>query len=107
MIFSHSQFIYSRIVILIIFSHQIKKVVYFTSMFPYVLLFILLIRSLLLPGAYTGIKYLFTPRLDKLLNSEVINIFLILSLTLMAKIYVAIFALLRCEFVPNGLQRRF
>ena len=90
-----------------LFSHQIKKVVYFTSMFPYVLLFILLIRSLLLPGAYTGIKYLFTPRLDKLLNSEVIIIFLTLSLVLMAKIYVAIFALLRGAFVPSGLQRRF
>ena len=56
-------------------------------MFPYVLLFILLIRSLLLPGAYTGIKYLFTPRLDKLLNSEVIIILLALSLILWLEMY--------------------
>ena len=47
------------------------KVVYFTSLFPYVLLVILLVKGLTLDGAWDGIKYLFIPRLDKLANSEV------------------------------------
>jgi solute carrier family 6 GABA transporter-like protein 1 len=47
------------------------KVVYFTSLFPYMLLFILLIKGLTLDGAWDGIKYLFIPRLDKLKNAEV------------------------------------
>lgn len=45
------------------------KVVYFTSMFPYLLLFILLIRGLMLEGAMDGIKYLFIPDLSKLKTS--------------------------------------
>ncbi|CAF1447953.1 unnamed protein product [Adineta steineri] len=45
------------------------KVVYFTSMFPYVLLFILLIRGITLEGAMDGIKYLFIPDLSKLRTS--------------------------------------
>jgi solute carrier family 6 GABA transporter-like protein 1 len=47
------------------------KVVYFTSMFPYLLLFILLIRGLTLEGAMDGIKYLFIPDLSKLKTSAV------------------------------------
>ncbi|CAF1055632.1 unnamed protein product [Brachionus calyciflorus] len=47
------------------------KVVYFTSLFPYILLLILLVKGLTLDGAWDGIKYLFIPRLDKLKNSEV------------------------------------
>ena len=47
------------------------KVVYFTSMFPYVLLLILLVRGLMLEGAMDGIKYLFIPDLSKLKTSAV------------------------------------
>jgi SNF family Na+-dependent transporter len=39
----------------------IFKVVYFTSLFPYVVLFIFLIRGLTLEGAGVGIKRMFKP----------------------------------------------
>lgn len=47
------------------------KVVYFTSMFPYVLLLILLGRGITLDGAWDGIKYLFIPDWTRLQSSEV------------------------------------
>lgn len=47
------------------------KVTWFTSMFPYVLLFILLIRGLTLDGAMDGIVYYLYPRFDKLISSTV------------------------------------
>lgn len=47
------------------------KVVYFTSMFPYVLLVILLIRGISLPGAFIGIRYYLKPDLSKLSDSTV------------------------------------
>lgn len=47
------------------------KVVYFTSMFPYVLLFILLARGLTLDGAWEGIKYLIIPNWSRLTIAEV------------------------------------
>lgn len=47
------------------------KVVYFTSMFPYFLLFILLIRGITLPGAFIGIRYYLKPDLSKLSDSTV------------------------------------
>ncbi|XP_037647257.1 sodium-dependent neutral amino acid transporter B(0)AT2 [Sebastes umbrosus] len=40
------------------------KVMYFSSVFPYVVLFIFLIRGVMLDGAMEGIKYMFYPRLE-------------------------------------------
>ncbi|XP_042281231.1 sodium- and chloride-dependent transporter XTRP3-like isoform X2 [Thunnus maccoyii] len=42
------------------------KVVYFTATFPYVVLFIYLIRGVTLHGAINGVKYMFTPKMEQL-----------------------------------------
>ncbi|XP_055320970.1 sodium-dependent dopamine transporter [Sitodiplosis mosellana] len=47
------------------------KVVWFTALFPYVVLFILLIRGITLPGAMEGIKYYLKPNFDVIRNAEV------------------------------------
>lgn len=50
------------------------QVVWFTALFPYVVLFILMIRGATLPGAAKGIEYYLTPNVNKLGDSQV-NIF--------------------------------
>ncbi|XP_051266901.1 sodium- and chloride-dependent GABA transporter 3-like [Dicentrarchus labrax] len=47
------------------------KVAYFTALFPYLILLILLIRGLTLPGAWDGIYYYLYPDLNRLTNLEV------------------------------------
>ncbi|XP_076594330.1 sodium- and chloride-dependent transporter XTRP3 [Chaetodon auriga] len=44
------------------------KVVYFTATFPYVVLFIYLIRGITLHGAINGVTYMFTPKMEQLAN---------------------------------------
>ncbi|KAA8586185.1 hypothetical protein FQN60_007754, partial [Etheostoma spectabile] len=44
------------------------KAVYVTAILPYIVLAIFLIRGLTLKGALTGIKFLFTPGVDELMN---------------------------------------
>lgn len=47
------------------------KVVYFTAIFPYVVLVLMSIYGCTLPGALTGLKYLFIPDFEKILDKTV------------------------------------
>ncbi|XP_017570361.1 sodium- and chloride-dependent GABA transporter ine [Pygocentrus nattereri] len=47
------------------------KVVYFTALFPYVILVALLINNVQLPGAAAGIRFFIVPEWEKLLSVEV------------------------------------
>lgn len=51
------------------------QVVWFTALFPYVVLSILLIRGVTLPGASDGIRYYLTPNFTRLQDSGVSLIF--------------------------------
>ena len=47
------------------------KFSYFTALFPYLVLFILLGKGLSLPGAKLGIEYFLKPRFEELLKPDV------------------------------------
>ncbi|XP_049624987.1 inactive sodium-dependent neutral amino acid transporter B(0)AT3 [Suncus etruscus] len=47
------------------------KAIYFTALFPYLVLTIFLVRGLTLPGATDGLVYLFTPNMQILRNPRV------------------------------------
>ncbi|CAG4979847.1 unnamed protein product [Colias eurytheme] len=64
----------SWFVIFVIVSRGVKssgKASYFLALFPYVIMIILLITTLLLPGSGNGILYFITPQWDKLLELNV------------------------------------
>lgn len=64
----------SWIVIVSIVIRGIKssgKVAYFLAIFPYIIMLVLLIRSLTLPGAFNGVLYFLTPQWDRLLDAGV------------------------------------
>lgn len=47
------------------------KAAYFLAIFPYVIIFVLLIRAATLPGAKQGILFFITPDFEKLLDAKV------------------------------------
>uniref|UniRef100_A0A3Q3WRL1 Transporter n=1 Tax=Mola mola TaxID=94237 RepID=A0A3Q3WRL1_MOLML len=47
------------------------KVMYFSSVFPYVVLICFLVRALLLKGSLDGIRHMFTPKLEIMLEPKV------------------------------------
>ncbi len=47
------------------------QVVYFTALFPYAVLVILLFRGVTLPGAGEGIKFYLNPKIDRLGDAKV------------------------------------
>ena len=53
------------------FFQNVRQVSYFTALFPYVVLTILLIRGLLLPGSLKGILYYVNPDFKHLKNPVV------------------------------------
>lgn len=56
------------------------KVVYFTAVFPYVLLSVFLVRGLTLPGAAEGLKFYLKPNMTKLAESQVRHLYLQVNL---------------------------
>jgi len=51
--------------------HNSGKILWFSAIFPYVLLSILCVKALTLEGAFDGIKFLFTPDWERLKESQV------------------------------------
>jgi len=51
--------------------HNSGKVLWFSAIFPYVVLSILCVKALTLEGAGNGLKFLFTPQWDRLYESQV------------------------------------
>ncbi|KAF5926601.1 hypothetical protein HPG69_001230 [Diceros bicornis minor] len=47
------------------------KIMYFSSLFPYVVLLCFLVRALLLNGSIDGIRHMFTPKLEMMLEPKV------------------------------------
>uniref|UniRef100_A0A8D0ADJ0 Transporter n=1 Tax=Sander lucioperca TaxID=283035 RepID=A0A8D0ADJ0_SANLU len=50
---------------------QTAEVMYFSSLFPYVVLICFLVRALLLKGSVDGIRHMFTPKLEIMLEAKV------------------------------------
>ena len=52
-------------------NHFILQVVYFTATFPYVVLFILMIRGATLDGSLDGVIFYLNPDIEKLKDPQV------------------------------------
>lgn len=66
-------------IVFLLISRGIKssgKASYFLALFPYVIIFALLIRAVTLEGAWKGILYFLTPQWHELLNPKVCTHFL-------------------------------
>jgi solute carrier family 6 dopamine transporter-like protein 3 len=50
------------------------QVVWFTALFPYAVLLILLVRGITLPGSADGIRYYLSPNFSSITNAEVNDI---------------------------------
>ena len=57
------------------------QVVYFTAIFPYVVLLILFFRGVTLEGAGTGVKFYLKPKLEKLGHASVSLCFAVFRVT--------------------------
>jgi solute carrier family 6 dopamine transporter-like protein 3 len=49
----------------------VPQVVWFTALFPYAVLLILLVRGVTLPGSADGIKYYLSPNFSAITKAEV------------------------------------
>lgn len=58
----------------------LTQVMYFSSLFPYVVLFCFLVRGLMLRGAVDGIAHMFTPKVRE--DKQIIMIIIAKSLLL-------------------------
>ena len=54
-----------------LYDNLVFQVVYFVSLFPYLMLTVLVIRGATLPGAAKGIEYYVKPEMSKLANPTV------------------------------------
>lgn len=51
------------------------QVVWFTALFPYAVLLILLVRGVTLPGSAQGIKYYLSPNFSAITKAEVTKLY--------------------------------
>ncbi|KAK7081863.1 hypothetical protein SK128_003055 [Halocaridina rubra] len=66
--------LFSWIILYLVLAKGVQssgKAAYFTALFPYLVLFIMLIRGATLPGALNGIIHFINPRWEKLLEPQV------------------------------------
>lgn len=61
--------------------------VWFTALFPYAVLLILLVRGITLPGSAEGIKYYLNPNFTSITEAEVIEYFYLLYCKKSIKFY--------------------
>lgn len=57
------------------------QVMYFSSLFPYVVLFCFLVRGLFLKGAVDGIAHMFTPKVRRVYTHAFLNTHVIFRLS--------------------------